>query len=109
MNLLSLLVSPFIRKMNKNIPKDCILIDVRTPTEYANGHIAGSINIPLGSELSAFKNVCPDTDANILVFCASGMRSSTFKSSLEKVGYKNVHNGGGIGSVALFMNKPIIR
>jgi phage shock protein E len=95
--------------MNKNIPTDCILIDVRTPTEFINGHIDGSINFPLGSNLSEFKKICSDENANICIFCASGMRSSTFKSSLEAYGYKNVYNGGGVSSVSLSLNKPIVK
>lgn len=95
--------------MNKNIPNDCILIDVRFPSEFATGHIEGSINIPLGCEASQIEKSCPNTDANILVFCASGMRSSTFKALIEKQGYKNVINGGGVGTVALTLNKSIVR
>lgn len=109
MNLIKILLSPFLPKMNKNIPKDCILIDVRSPTEFATGHIEGSINLPLGCDLSQMIGTCPNTDANILVFCASGMRSSTFKTLLEQQGYKHVINGGGVGTVALTLNKPIIR
>lgn len=109
MNLLKILLSPFLPQMNKNIPNDCILIDVRSPSEFATGHIEGSINLPLGCDLSQMGTTCPNTDANILVFCASGMRSSTFKTLLEKQGYKNVINGGGVGTVALTLNKPIIR
>ena len=109
MNLLKILLSPFFIKMNQNIPQDCILIDVRSPSEFATGHIEGSINLPLGWDLSSMEKNCPNTDANILVFCASGMRSSTFKSILQQKGYRNVFNGGGVSTVALTLNKPIVR
>lgn len=69
-----------------------VIIDVRTPAEYAGGHIKGSVNIPLaslGSQLNKIKK-----DKPVITCCASGMRSSSAKSLLQANGYKEVHNGG---------------
>ncbi len=74
------------------IKTGAIILDVRTKGEYANGHVKGSINIPLdqlGSNLSKLKK-----DKTIITCCASGMRSGVAKSQLINNGYKNVHNGG---------------
>lgn len=69
------------------------IIDVRTPGEYAQGHIKGSINIPLqnlAAQLSKINKAKP-----VITCCASGMRSSTAKGMLLSHGFSVVHNGGG--------------
>jgi rhodanese-related sulfurtransferase len=74
-----------------------IVVDVRTPGEYAGGHIKGSKNIPLQS-LSQNLNKLPK-DKVIITCCASGMRSGSAKSILQSNGYKEVYNGGGWSSL----------
>lgn len=74
------------------IDEGAYLVDVRSPGEFAEGHVKGSVNIPLDriqNELAKFKN-----KKNIIVFCRSGNRSSQAKSILEANGVKNVTNGG---------------
>ncbi len=74
------------------IDEGAYLVDVRNPGEFAEGHVKGSVNIPLDriqNELAKFKN-----KKNIIVFCRSGNRSSQAKSILEANGVKNVTNGG---------------
>jgi rhodanese-related sulfurtransferase len=71
-----------------------IIVDVRSISEYAGGHIKGSINIPvtsLNQNLSKLKN----KEAVIITCCASGMRSASAKGMLKANGYTSVHNGGG--------------
>lgn len=68
------------------------LVDVRTPGEFADGNVKGSVNIPLDqvkNQLSKFK-----AKDNIVVFCRSGNRSGQAKSILEQNGFNNVTNGG---------------
>lgn len=67
------------------------IIDVRSTAEYKNGHLKKSINIPLDKLSSSFRKISKDKP--VITCCASGMRSSSAKSILEKAGY-NVHNGG---------------
>lgn len=71
-----------------------LLIDARTPEEYAMGHIPGSINIPLGHEDGMTKDL--DKDTPLLVYCHSGVRSRQACSIYEKAGFTNVTNIGGI-------------
>lgn len=77
----------------KNIINEgAFLVDVRTRGEFVEGHVKGSVNIPLDSipnQLAKFKN-----KKNIIVFCRSGGRSSQAKSILEQNGFTNVVNGG---------------
>ena len=72
-----------------------MLVDVREKSEYANGHIEGSRNIPL-SQISKTTSAIHDKDMPIYVYCQSGSRSRKAKAELEKMGYTNVKNIGGI-------------
>lgn len=83
------------------IDKGAFLVDVRTPAEFAGGHVKGSVNIPLDRvawQLSQFKN-----KKNIVVFCQSGGRSGQAKSILEQNGFTNVINGGTWNNVKQFV------
>lgn len=74
------------------IKEGSFLVDVRTPAEFADGHVKSSTNIPLDqieNHLNAFKG-----KKHIVVFCRSGNRSAQAKSILEKNGFSNVTNGG---------------
>jgi phage shock protein E len=70
-----------------------VILDVRTPGEYAGGHIKGSKNIPLQSIQQNLSKI--PKDKVIITCCASGMRSGSAKSILLSNGFKEVHNGGG--------------
>lgn len=67
------------------------IIDVRTPQEYKGGHIKKSVNIPLDKLNGQLKKISKNKP--VITCCASGMRSSSGKSILQKAGY-DVHNGG---------------
>ena len=70
------------------------ILDVRSKSEYAGGHIKGSINISvdtLRNNLGKLK----DKNKPIITCCASGMRSASAKSILTANGYTQVYNGGG--------------
>lgn len=72
-----------------------LLLDVRGEDEYAEGHIPGSLNIPL--QLLPTKRGLPeDLDTPIFVYCRSGGRSRRAAAFLEKLDYSNVKNIGGI-------------
>ena len=72
-----------------------MLIDVREPDEYRAGHLAGSVNLPLGS-INCVGTIVPDFDTPLFVYCRSGGRSSRAVEALRALGYKNVQNIGGI-------------
>lgn len=71
------------------------IIDVRTPEEYATGHANGAINIPLATiQAGDFSKV--HKNASIEVYCRSGKRAAEAKIILEKAGYEEVVNIGGL-------------
>ena len=74
-----------------------VLLDVRTPQEYREGHIPGSQNVPL-QQLDKVEEVTENKDTVLYVYCRSGARSSQAVSLLNHMGYTNVHNIGGIAA-----------
>ena len=74
-----------------------VLLDVRTPQEYREGYIPGSINVPL-QQLDKISSVTDNKDAPVFVYCYSGARSHQAASILQHMGYTNVYNIGGIAA-----------
>ena len=74
-----------------------VLLDVRTPQEYREGHIPGSQNVPL-QQLDNVEEVAENKETALYVYCHSGMRSRQAVSLLQAMGYTNVHNIGGIAA-----------
>ncbi|MFT3848162.1 MAG: rhodanese-like domain-containing protein [Propionivibrio sp.] len=80
--------------------KSKIVIDVRTPEEFATGHVDGALNIPYDAikpDLPALAKI--GKDENIVLYCRSGRRSAIAKQTLNDLGYRSVQDGGGLGSL----------
>lgn len=78
----------------RNTP-GAVLLDVRTPQEYGEGHIPGSQNVPL-QELEMVGSVAADRDTPLFVYCRSGARSRQAAGMLQQMGYTRAVNIGGI-------------
>lgn len=68
------------------------IVDVRTPAEFAQGHVPESRNIPLDQIQARLAEIAQDQP--VLLCCASGGRSGMAKQILERAGYLKVHNAG---------------
>lgn len=78
--------------------KDIFLLDVREPSEFAEGTIAGAINIPVRDLLNNLDKL-PEQGDSIVIFCKSGHRGALGMTALRALGYTDVVNlGGGIGA-----------
>jgi phage shock protein E len=78
----------------KQLIKDgAVILDVRTKVEYQQGHIRGSMNIPL--QLLDHNLSKLNKDKPVITCCASGMRSGSAKMILRSKGFSQVYNGGG--------------
>ena len=75
---------------------EALWIDVRSAEEYNTEHVAAAGNIPYTEISSRIDEVTTDKDALIYVYCRSGRRSGIAQHTLEKVGYTNVVNLGGL-------------
>ncbi|WP_320120913.1 FAD-dependent oxidoreductase [uncultured Sphaerochaeta sp.] len=72
-----------------------IILDVRTPMEFEMGAYPGAINVGLDS-LQEWAEGIEDKDREIIIYCASGARSSYGMRILNQMGFTNVENGGGL-------------
>lgn len=75
-------------KMNEG----AIIVDVRSPGEYAGGHVKGSKNIPLGN-IEAKLDTIKKWNKPVITCCASGMRSGSAASTLKRNGVE-AYNAG---------------
>lgn len=85
------------------------LIDVRSPGEYASGHLEGAINLPLDQLQHSIAREVPDKATPLILYCASGARSAFACGLLHQLGYTQVANGGGAGVLAMQLQRPIVR
>ena len=74
-----------------------ILLDVRTPEEYRGGHVPGSRNLPL-QQIEKITSVAEKKETPLFVYCQSGARSRQAVSLLQRMGYENVNNIGGMAA-----------
>lgn len=74
-----------------------VLLDVRTPQEYAEGHLPGSRNLPV-EDIARAPALLPDLRTPLFVYCRSGARSSRAAAQLRQMDYQDVRNIGGITS-----------
>jgi rhodanese-related sulfurtransferase len=79
------------------VKQGAIILDVRSPGEYRQGHIKGSLNTPLNDISNHITKL--KKDSTIITCCASGMRSASAKSILKSNGFTQVYNGGGWSSL----------
>ena len=75
------------------VKQGAVVLDVRTKDEYTNGHIRGSVNIPV-DQLNNNTSRFSDKNKVIITCCASGNRSGMAKRILASKGYTQVYNGG---------------
>lgn len=78
--------------LNEWKAKGAVILDVRTPQEFASGHAPGAINIPVDVLPQKLKQL--DKSKPIITCCASGMRSGSAASILKANGFDQVVNGG---------------
>jgi rhodanese-related sulfurtransferase len=86
---------------------DTIVIDVREPYEFSDGHVDGAINIPPDRLMHGAQELeGVDKDTPIIVYCRTGSRSNVAMHILSQLGYSNIKNGINKDQVeARFLNK----
>lgn len=94
----------------KSPAKSIAVIDVRTPEEFAEGHLKGAQNVDIASPDFAKNLAKLDPSKTYLVHCAAGGRSTRSLSVLDKLGFKSIiHLDGGLNSwkkAGLPLEKP---
>ena len=77
---------------------DCLIVDVRRPDEFAEGHIAGAVNVPNETIEDEAPDALPDKEQTLFIYCRSGNRSKEASQKLADMGYTNVYEFGGINT-----------
>ena len=77
---------------------DYLIVDVRRPDEFAEGHIAGAINVPNEEITDEMPELLPDKEQILLIYCRSGNRSKEASQKLAEIGYTKVYEFGGINT-----------
>ncbi|HNX74619.1 MAG TPA: rhodanese-like domain-containing protein [Candidatus Rifleibacterium sp.] len=76
------------------VASGAVIIDVRTPSEYADGHLENALNIPLDKISGDIARQVPDKNKPVLLYCLSGSRSGIASRLLKNRNYTSVHNLG---------------
>jgi len=104
MGLLSFLTGSSKNKQIQSfLARNSLILDVRTPEEFRQGHINGAKNIPL-QQLSAHAEKLKQQNKPVITCCRSGMRSATASSMLKSSGIECM-NGGGWDSLNVLIKK----
>lgn len=76
--------------------KNILVVDVRTPEEYAKKHIPNAVLLPVDDIQNGKLELLPDKNQKILIYCWTGRRAENAAKILAKNGYTNVYNFGGL-------------
>lgn len=76
------------------------VVDVRTPAEYAAGHLDGAVNLDVSAAGFETGLAALDPTAHYVVYCQSGNRSTIAVALMERAGFTTVHDAGGISDAA---------
>ncbi|MDB2432616.1 rhodanese-like domain-containing protein [Luminiphilus sp.] len=81
-----------------------VIIDVRTPQEFATGSIEGAVNLPLKGLPDSLLNEGIALDEEVVVYCRSGRRSAQAKTLLKAAGFELVFDGGPMSQLKAVLN-----
>jgi len=79
-------------KVSEYLQNEAVVIDVRTPAEFADGHVEGSVNIPLGIIANKIETI-KKYNKQIITCCRSGARSGTAANILNNNGIDTINGG----------------
>ena len=77
-----------------------VYLDVRTAEEFAAGHVAGTVHIPLDQLEERWQELAPYRDRDLVVYCRTGRRSAAAIDVLASRGFTRLQNGGGLQQMA---------
>ena len=86
-----------------------VIIDVRTPQEFTDGHLEGAINIDIYNPNFEAEVAALDTDGTYVVYCRSGQRSANALAFMNSIGIDDVTNLGGVLDASAQTGIPIVR
>lgn len=84
-----------------------LVLDVRSPAEFAGGAVQGAVNLPLAALEFRIRELAPRLDAPIALYCASGARSGMACHVLQRLGYAGAVNLGGVAQAAASLQRGV--
>ncbi len=84
----------------EHLKNGAVVIDVRSPGEFAGGHLPQALNMPVDQVETLVPRRVKDRSQVLLLHCQSGMRSGAAKKKLQALGYRNAFNLGSYGRAA---------
>lgn len=93
---------------SQNVVSGATIIDVRTPSEYAAGHLQSAKNVDVESaDFDAQIAALPKGDAYV-VYCRSGNRSAAAMRKMQEAGFTNVTDGGAMANASQLTGEPVV-
>ena len=86
-----------------------IVIDVRTPAEYAAGHLEGAVDMDVQSTGFTAQIAALDPKGSYVVYCRSGARAANAEAMMKSRGFTDVVNAGGIDAAAKATGLKIVQ
>ena len=85
-----------------------VIIDVRTPEEFAAGHVRGAVNHDFNG--GEFQTALPGLDKSVTyrLYCRSGNRSGQAAALMQQAGFTHVENLGSVEDASATLNTPIV-
>lgn len=102
--LLALLLMLNLPLMAADQGNKTLIIDVRTPLEWDQGHLQNAQHIEWQDMGEKITSVTSNKDETIYVYCRTGNRSGKAKEILDQLGYSNVINAGGVNEAQAFID-----
>lgn len=90
------------------VAADTVIIDVRTPEEFATGHLDGAINIDVQSADFDERITQLDPAGDYVVYCRSGNRSGQAIARMTELGFTDFVNGGSVSSASSATGIPVV-
>lgn len=80
------------QQLKKMVEKGALLLDVRSPQEFDEGHLENAISLPEYEIKEKANSMLSDKSQVIIVYCSTGHRSQKAQKMLQKLGYEKVYN-----------------
>ena len=81
-----------LQQLKKMVEQGAILVDVRSPQEFQEGHLENAVLLPEYEIKNKVKEILPDSLQTIVVYCSTGHRGIKAQQILQRLGYRKVYN-----------------
>lgn len=80
------------QELVQRVKTGAVLLDVRSPQEYREGHLEGAILVPDYEIMGKIENKIKNKEQEIVLYCRSGSRAKRAYNVMDRLGYKNMYN-----------------